>query len=250
MTDEAPEETKLRHKEASGVACVLLSGGLDSTACLHWALDKYREVRALGFDYGQPHRNAELVAAERIAGRNGVPFETIALADTLHSGLLAAVPVHDDKPRALHQAFIPGRNLVFLSVALSRACRWWPAEPQLSLVIGACLEDTSGFPDCTLGFLNAAEVSLSLAVNQQVRVTAPYCQTRKEDLVKSVLLAFPDGVDDLLSSWSCYAGKGPCGICTPCVLRADAFKKHGLTDRAVSPKMTGGDVSRDLRLAT
>jgi len=90
------------HKATSGPACVLLSGGMDSTACLHWAMGRHIDVRALAFDYGQPHRNAEVTIAQRIAERNGIPFETIAVADTLHSGLLAAVPIHDDKPRALH----------------------------------------------------------------------------------------------------------------------------------------------------
>jgi 7-cyano-7-deazaguanine synthase len=242
--EETSGERQERHRELNGRACVLLSGGMDSTACLHWALDKYQDVRALGFDYGQPHRNAELVTAQRTAERNRVAFEIVALADTFHSGLLAAVPVHTDKPQSLHQAFVPGRNLVFLSVALSRASRWWPTG-KLSLVIGACLEDSSGFPDCTLEFLSAADKALSAAVAREIRVAAPYCQTAKRDLVKSVMLAYPSGLADLQESWSCYAGKGPCGICTPCVLRAEAFATHGLVDHAANPTMGGGDVSRE-----
>lgn len=246
-TEQQPIDIQAHHRSVSGPACVLLSGGMDSTACLHWALDKYADVRALGFDYGQPHRNAELVMAQRIAERNGVPFEIIALADTFHSGLLAAVPVHDDKPRALHQAFVPGRNLVFLSIALSRASRWWP-NGHLSLVIGACLEDSSGFPDCTLEFLSAADKALSAAVARRIKVAAPYCQISKRDLVKSVMLAYPAGLADLQESWSCYAGRGPCGICTPCVLRREAFAAHGLTDNAAQPTLSGGDVAREWKL--
>jgi 7-cyano-7-deazaguanine synthase len=233
------------HRSVAGVACVVLSGGMDSTACLHWALHKFSEVRALGFDYGQPHRDAELVAAGRIAARNSVPFATIALADTLHSGLLSAVPQHVDGPAGPHPAFIPFRNLVFLSVAGSRALRWWPGEAQISLVFGACLEDANGFKDCRQDFVSKTEAALNAAVDQTVRVHAPYSATSKRDIISSVMLAFPSGLADLQESWSCYAGKGPCGTCTPCVLRRSAFEAHGLVDNTSAPRMTGGDVSRE-----
>ena len=225
-------------------ACVLLSGGMDSVAALHWAIDRYSEVRAIGFDYGQPHRDAELVAAGSTARRRKVPFETIALADTLHSGILSAVPVHDPTHTGVHRAFIPGRNLVFLSIAMSRAARWWP-EGGFDLVIGACQEDAVGFPDCTHQFIGAASVVLSEALGRPVWVAAPYYNIAKREIVKSVMIAYPWGLEDLQSSWSCYEGKGPCGICTPCVLRSEAFAHHGLIDKATPPKMGGGDVSRE-----
>ena len=36
---------------------VLLSGGQDSTTCLYWALRNFKEVKAIGFDYGQKHQH-------------------------------------------------------------------------------------------------------------------------------------------------------------------------------------------------
>src|SRR4029077_2761109 len=53
-------------------AMVILSGGFDSVALLHWALREYSEVRAVSFDYGQPHRDAELFAAQAIAADLGL----------------------------------------------------------------------------------------------------------------------------------------------------------------------------------
>lgn len=57
-------------------ACILLSGGLDSTAALCWATRARPEVRAIGFDYGQPHRDQELFAARSAAEALGVAYPT------------------------------------------------------------------------------------------------------------------------------------------------------------------------------
>jgi 7-cyano-7-deazaguanine synthase len=174
-----------------GRACVLLSGGMDSVACLHWALHHYRDVRALVFAYGQPHQDAELTVAGRIARRNRVPFETIAIADALHAGILARVPAHEEGLSAgLHRAFVPGRNLVFLSLALSRACQWWPLEAisdgrkagpyEFEIVIGSCLEDAAGFPDCRKKFMDAATMALAMAVETPPRSTTHSPNSRSE----------------------------------------------------------------------
>ncbi len=227
-----------------GVACVLLSGGMDSTACLHWTLSRYQDVRAIGFDYGQPHRDAELVAAGRLARKHSVPFEIVALADALHAGLLGGVPKHEPAATGIHRAFVPGRNLVFLSLALARAATWWPVASPLTLVTGSCAEDADGFPDCTVRFLESADEALTRALDRKVHVAAPYVLMTKPQLVADVMNRFPSGLDDLLESWSCYAGTA-CGECTACVLRKRALDAHGLVDRAAAPKLHGGDAARE-----
>lgn len=221
---------------------------MDSVACLHWAKAKYQDVRALGFDYGQPHRDAELVAAGRIAGRNAIPFEVIALADTMQAGLLERVPQHSEGPvGALHRAFVPGRNLIFLSIALGRACQWWQGD--FEIVIGSTAEDAAGFPDCREKFMKAADATLSAAVGRKIHVAAPYVRSSKARLLEDVRGRFESGVADIQESWSCYAGHGPCGECTACVLRKGAFDALGIYDKAAWPKMGGGDVDRERRLS-
>jgi 7-cyano-7-deazaguanine synthase len=228
-----------------GPACVLLSGGMDSTACLHWALSKHKEVRALGFDYGQPHRDAELTVAGALARKHSVPFEIVVLADTMHAGLLAGVPKHALPAQAIHRAFVPGRNLIFLSIALGRICQWWPLVEELDIVIGACAEDAAGFPDCSQDFLKAAQKALSAAVARQIHVASPYSKMTKGQMLHDVGLRFPSGIEDIQASWSCYAGKGPCGECTACVLRSRALSAAGLEDWSAVPAMHGGDTHRD-----
>ena len=51
---------------ASQRALVVLSGGQDSTTCLFWAKQRFAEVEAITFDYGQRHR-VELACAKKIA---------------------------------------------------------------------------------------------------------------------------------------------------------------------------------------
>lgn len=239
-----------------GRACVLLSGGMDSTVCLHWTMQKYREVRAVGFDYGQPQRDSELMAAGKLARRYSIPFEIICLADTLHSGLLASVPVHEQTGSGVvHGAFVPARNMVFLSVALSRAMRWWPDsvnEPgvrshqtDITLVIGAVKDDSAGFPDCRREFFEACEKTLSLAVSRAIAVAAPYAKMTKEQMLEDAKGRFGSSIADVQESWSCYTGKGPCGACTPCVLRKRSFEALGLEDAAAPAVMGGGDVGRE-----
>jgi 7-cyano-7-deazaguanine synthase len=230
-----------------GAACVLLSGGFDSTACLFWAIENFKRVRAVGYDYGQPHRDAELVAAGRVAHLTGIQFETVALADTMRSGLIDGVENHEPGSKAINRAFVPGRNLIFLSVALARACQWFAHEPEIDLVIGACREDAGGFPDCREQFFEQASASLSMAVDRRVRATAPFVRKTKAEILESVRGA--TAVRAMQESWSCYRGHGPCGLCSACVMRKPAFEAANLEDRSVPPKMTGGDVGRELGMS-
>lgn len=226
-----------------GPALVLLSGGFDSTAALGWAQLKHREVSALTFMYGQPHLNPEVVAAGRAATARGVPHHTLALADSL----LSFRTVRDHDPNAVRNyAFVPGRNLVFLSVALAHAFALWPEAERLTLVIGCCLEDAAAFPDCTEAFVKSASVTLTHAAGKEVWVSAPWARMPKARIIEYWKTQHTDHqMLSLLSrSWSCYRGTA-CGACTACVLRARAFEEHKLEDMCKVPTMFGGDVTRD-----
>lgn len=226
-------------------ALVLLSGGFDSTAALHWAIQNHPNVRAISFDYGQPNRDAELYRAQTVAERLGVPWLRVAMAGTLpRLGLLATVTDHAGAG-GINRAFVPGRNAVFLSVAGAHAALSWPSG-NLDLVIGACPEDAAGFPDCRPSFLAKMGETLRSALNREVQIVAPFIDRTKAQ----VFAAFDkraEAIEDLARSYSCYRGGEPCGACSACVARAASFAAAGVADLSAAPVMCGGDPAREAR---
>lgn len=144
-------------------AVVLFSGGQDSTTCLYWAKARFHDVLALGFDYGQRHR-VELEQAERIAAMAETPFTILDLRGLLGDSALTdpARSLEGGHPRdaSLPASFVPGRNLLFLSLAASFAY----SKEVGDLVTGVCQTDFSGYPDCRRVFIESLEATLSLAM--------------------------------------------------------------------------------------
>lgn len=228
-------------------ACVLLSGGLDSTAALCWAMHRYSDVRAFGVDYGQPNRDAEMTAAKRTARELGVPYVGVAIADALRPstpvGLMAGVPAAGTHV-GIDRAFVPGRNLLLATIAASHACTWW--EGGFDLILGACAEDQAGFPDCMPTTLAQLTLALQMGCLRHVMIRTPWADRTKREILYAVQ---PDekAFDLVRRSWSCYAPVGPCGVCGACVKRTAAFESLGVEDLSAPPKIHGGDVHRERR---
>ena len=102
---------------------VLLSGGLDSTTALHWALRHHEVVCALSFDYGSNHAARELACARWQAEQAGIPYHEIDLRPIsahLESALLSgadAIPTGDYAEENMKQTVVPFRNGIFLAIA-------------------------------------------------------------------------------------------------------------------------------------
>lgn len=237
-------------------ALVLLSGGMDSVAALHWAHEHADKVRAVGFAYGQPNRDHETYAAQVIARDLGVEYRLLHTANALHVGVglvrdkgcdskgplqLDHEPTLSEGGRGgLSKAFIPGRNAVLLSLAAAQACTWFPSGT-IDLVIGACADDAAGFPDCRAPFFAAAERMLCIGYGREFRVRTPYVLSTKRSIISESSEA---ARRDIARSWSCYRAEGPCGTCTPCLLRRDAFAAHGIEDQCARAVLGGGDKTR------
>jgi 7-cyano-7-deazaguanine synthase len=229
-------------------ACVLLSGGLDSVAALHWTRPRAQALRAICFDYGQPNRDHEVAIAGRICADLGVPLVRLALADTLATGLglLAGVTDHEAGRLGEHPAFLPGRNAVFLTVAAAHAASWWKAGT-LDLVVGANADDAAGFPDCRARFFEACAGAIRVGHGREVEIRAPFLGMRKAEIAATA--ATTEARRDIARSWSCYRKAGPCGACTPCVLRREALATAGIVDTCAPAVMHGGDPAREQGMA-
>jgi len=212
-------------------AVVLLSGGLDSSTTLYYALKKGYKVRALIFDYGQRH-NREIKSAKKIAQSAGVEYTVVKIRLPWGGSVLldpkAKLPKANLKRKDIPPTYVPARNIIFLSYALSFA----EANKCKAIFIGANAIDYSGYPDCRPQFIRAfqrvAEVGTKSGVTgNKIKIYAPLIKLKKSEIIK---LAVKLGVP-LEHTWSCYkGGKEPCGVCDSCKLREKGFKEAGLED--------------------
>jgi 7-cyano-7-deazaguanine synthase len=227
-------------------ALIILSGGQDSTTCLYWAKERFDELLALTFDYGQRHRY-EIECAKAIALRAGVTHEVLNLGP-LFAGLspltndTQAVDTYSSPtalPGGLEKTFVPGRNILFLAVAANRAY----VEGCEALVIGVAQEDFGGYPDCREEFILKMQVALESGLERPLNILTPLMHLTKRETVE-MALGLPGCMDALGHSLTCYNGcVPPCGACHSCLLRARGFQEAGIDDPLL-PKKPAPEDSR------
>ncbi len=203
-------------------AVVLLSGGVDSATVLFIAAERGYRILALTFDYGQ--RNLfEIESAKKLAELAGVEQHRV-----LRSGLgcFGGSLLTSGKAGAAGEpaggTYVPGRNTVFLSYALS----WAEAEGAEVVFYGANMIDFGGYPDCTEEFVRAFNELSSTALMKPVRVEAPVLKFSKREIVEKGMAL---GVDYGITR-SCYFPDeegGHCGRCRSCLQRERALKEAG-----------------------
>ncbi len=228
-------------------AVVLLSGGLDSVAALCWAQARYVEIQAISFDYGQPNRNQEIPAAQRSAEARGVPWRVVGLSDAMRpekpAGLMGGV-VDPDKSRfgGVDKAFVPGRNLLLVTVAFAHACTWWP-NGNIDVIVGACADDQQGFPDCRPSSFAQLAAALRAGCARSVAIKTPWAAMTKSQILYAVRPDV-DSLELVRRSYSCYRDDGPCLRCGACLKREAAFTEQAITDLSQRTHMRGGDPHR------
>ncbi len=215
-------------------AVVLLSGGLDSTTVLYEAQRQGFQTSCLTFDYGQRHKK-EIRRAEKIARLSGSPWQPVRFGLPWKGSSLLdrsmAVPKNRSLKRGIPSTYVPGRNIIFLSIAASFA----ECIGARVIFIGANEIDFSGYPDCRQGFLRAFERALREGTKQGVagRGIALKAPLLKKNKAQIVAMARRLGVP-LRLTWSCYqGGRRPCGTCDSCRLRRQGFIDAGFPDPAI-----------------
>ncbi|BAW96221.1 exsB protein [[Synechococcus] sp. NIES-970] len=211
-------------------AVVLLSGGLDSATSAAQAIADGYEVIALSFRYGQKH-SRELIAAQRIAEHLGITEHFVMDVNLSRWGGSSltdanqAIPQTGVQTDEIPSTYVPGRNTVFLAIALSLA----EAKQAEAIYLGINAVDYSGYPDCRPEYLAAYQKLADLSSKVGVEGHAPQLvaplvlDTKVEIIQKAVKLGVP-----IAETWSCYqGGDHPCGLCDSCRIRDEALIKAG-----------------------
>jgi 7-cyano-7-deazaguanine synthase len=222
---------------ATPKAVVLLSGGMDSATAAAVALDQGFEAYGLSFRYGQRHAT-ELEAARRVAERLGVRRHVVLDIDLRAFGgsaLTGDLEVPKNTPlerigATIPATYVPGRNTVFLSLALA----WAEVLGSADIFLGANALDYSGYPDCRPEYIEAYERMANLATRagvegSRLRIHTPLISLSKAEIVR---LGTRLGVDYSLT-WSCYdptPDGTACGRCDACILRQKGFREAGMED--------------------
>jgi len=210
---------------------VLLSGGLDSAVTLYFAKKSGFDCSCVSFDYGQRHKR-ELTSAKKIADAAGCPLRVIKIDMGWGGSSLVdkkmAIPQKPSGSKKIPSTYVPGRNIIFLSFALSFA-EVIGAE---AIFIGAHAQDYSGYPDCRPEFYKAFSKVIKTGTkagveNRKISVETPLINKTKAQIIKlGARLGVPFGL-----TWSCYrGGTSPCGKCDSCHYRNKGFKEAGLID--------------------
>ena len=215
-------------------AIVLLSGGLDSATTLFFAKAGGYDVHCLVFDYGQRHKR-EVKAALKIARIARCPVLVLKIKlPWKGSSLLdkeTSLPMKRKIYGAIPSTYVPGRNTIFLSFALSYA----EALAAGHIFIGANALDYSGYPDCRPQYFGVFNKLAQLATkrgveHKPIRIRTPLIGLKKSEIIK---LGLKLGVP-FEETWSCYEGGiKPCGRCDSCVLRSKGFKEAKIIDPAL-----------------
>lgn len=227
-------------------ALVLFSGGQDSATCLAWALDRFEVVETVGFDYGQRHR-VELEC--RAAFRSGLIEikpewqERLGPDHTLDLSVLGQVSETALTSQAeiafrqdgLPNTFVPGRNLLFFTLAAALASR----RQLRHLVGGMCETDYSGYPDCRDDTLKSLQVTLNLGMGGRSVLHTPLMWLDKAQTWQMAKALGGKSLVNLIreSSHSCYMGTRDkksswgygCGSCPACELRKRGWQEYSRT---------------------
>ena len=219
-------------------ALCVLSGGQDSTTCAAIACQQYDRVHAITFDYGQRHA-IELESARAIASAlNLFSHEIIQLGPVLKgtSPLVSDTPLGqynstEELPGGVEPTFIPGRNILFLTIAANRAAVLGIKD----IFMGVCEADFAGYYDCRQVFVDAMAVAIGEGVwgnSTAFTIHTPLMQLTKAESVNLAVEVLGDRFESIFElTHTCYAGvKGGCGKCHACLIRDRGFTIAGVPD--------------------
>ncbi len=224
-------------------ALVLFSGGQDSTTCLAHALKSYERVETIAFDYRQRH-HVELEARVQVLAEIRRQFPhwapklgqdhmlDLAVLGAVSETSLTRETAFKMESSGLPNTFVPGRNLLFLTLAAAVAYR---RDLQV-IVTGVCETDFSGYPDCRDDTMKAMQLALSLGMDKRYLIETPLMWIDKADTWRMAEALGGTALVDLIveHTHTCYLGDRThrhawgygCGTCPACELRARGWERY------------------------
>ncbi|NSW89015.1 7-cyano-7-deazaguanine synthase QueC [bacterium] len=219
-------------------ALVILSGGQDSVTCLFWAINKGYDCSALTFDYDQLHK-IEVESAIKVAQIAGIKNHEILSIGPLFSGKSPLtnkdVPLDQfsslkEVSTGIQKTFVPGRNLLFLSLAANKAY----SRNIDTMITGICEEDFGGYPDCRKNFIESLEKTIFLALEKKIEILTPLINMKKSEIVMLAKELPKDCWEALSFSHTSYDGRyPPTSNDHANLLRARGFEEAGYPDPLV-----------------
>lgn len=202
---------------------LLLSGGIDSTTLLAKLSSENYDVIAVSFQYGQKH-DIELNYAKKNAEKYGVKKHHIIELDKIlfNSSALVnreidiATYKNNELPEGQVNAYVPFRNLLFISTALSLAETMMIEEVYLAFNS----DDNANFWDCRTDFIE--KINAIATSNSSIQIKTPFINLSKSEVVQ---LAHQLCVD-LDNTITCYQPIEAleCGFCLSCITKQNAMR--------------------------
>ena len=213
-------------------------------------MSRYERVETIAFDYQQRHR-VELECRLKVLRELRQQFPGWAdklgedhLLDLAVLGHVSETSLTRDtafkmEQNGLPNTFVPGRNLLFLTLSAAVAYR---RDLQV-IVTGVCETDFSGYPDCRDDTMKAMQLALSLGMDKRFLIETPLMWIDKAAtwrLAKGLgdQSGNPKGGSALVEliiehTHTCYLGdrehRHPwgygCGTCPACELRARGYQR-------------------------
>jgi 7-cyano-7-deazaguanine synthase len=171
---------------------LLLSGGIDSTALLHYLLGKKRDVLCVHFQYGQSNDISEKKSVEKITSYYKCDLKIINL----------------EFPKSLRKNELIGRNTYFILAGSSLG--FSPAIIYLGIHKG------TDYYDCSNRFIKDVQNILDGYFAGTVQIETPFINNDKSDIIS---YCEKNNVP-LNMTYSCLIKNfPPCGKCSSCLER-------------------------------
>ena len=216
-------------------AIAVLSGGLDCTVASS-VYDRDYEIHAITFNYGQKAFKRELEASREICKKMNWSHEVIDLPwlskiSTSSLNTSEEIPEVseadlDDIEKSSESAssvWVPARNTVFTSIALSYA----ESIGAEIIIVGWNGEEGSTFPDNSKEYMEKFNELIDVGSPDKIKIEAPAIDLNKEEIIElGVKVGAP-----MELSYSCYKGGDKhCGVCESCMRRRRAFEHLNVKD--------------------